>query len=153
APRIWPRSASCSIRWRANKMTPLIVNSPLVESIGWLLVHSLWQFAAIAIVAAALLWLLRRASAQMRYWCGLLALCAMVAAPLTTWSHLPLRISPRKSGWPIAAEVASEQTDPATAGERQARSPLAIDAGPVTAPLQNEFASESTRHVTSAPLP
>ena len=44
-------------------MAPFRANSPLVESIGWLLVHSLWQFAAIGLVAAALLWLLRRAEA------------------------------------------------------------------------------------------
>src|SRR3954466_9875250 len=101
-------------------MAPFLANSPLVESIGWLLLHTLWQFAAIALVAAALLWLLRRASAETRYWSSLLALCAMVAAPLITWCHLPTRIPPRLGGWHSTPEIEPPQTDSATDREMQA---------------------------------
>src|SRR5262245_10528118 len=134
-------------------MAPFHANSALVESIGWLLVHSLWQFTAIGLASAALLWLLRRASSETRYWSGLLALCAMVAAPLMTWHHLPTRIAPGLSGWRSTAEIASPQTDSATDRERQARPPLATDPEPATAQLHDEPARESTRQAASAPRP
>ncbi|MFO1003023.1 MAG: hypothetical protein U0936_22045 [Planctomycetaceae bacterium] len=38
-----------------------------VERLGWTLVHSLWQLAVVAILAAVLLRLLRNRSARSRY--------------------------------------------------------------------------------------
>ena len=35
----------------------------LVEQLGWVLVHSVWQLALIALVALVLMWAMRRASA------------------------------------------------------------------------------------------
>lgn len=40
---------------------------PLLQPIGWALLHSLWQGSALALLAAAMLWLARRRSAEFRY--------------------------------------------------------------------------------------
>src|SRR5262249_16041332 len=116
---------------------------------------------AIALVAVALLWLLRRASAEARYWSSLLALGLMVATPVITWGYLPARLSPRVSDWRLAFEIEIPQTDSPPVREMQARQTLAIDPELATArfkneqlqieQLQNERAREATRHAASAP--
>jgi beta-lactamase regulating signal transducer with metallopeptidase domain/WD40 repeat protein len=67
-----------------NVFSPL-VDSPWADRIGWTLVHSIWQVAAIAAGFAVLLLMLRNRSANARYVCGCLALSAMVGAPLATF--------------------------------------------------------------------
>src|SRR3954471_4591657 len=68
---------------------------PVVRSLGWALVHSLWQIAAIAIVAALVLRMLRGRSSNARYLAACAALLAMVVAPAMTlaWlvAHQPVR--------------------------------------------------------------
>lgn len=66
----------------------------LVEQIGWLLVHSLWQFALIALGACGLARILRRSSASSRYLVQTAALILMVLAPVCTWFLLPNAGSP-----------------------------------------------------------
>ncbi len=63
--------------------------SAIVERIGWLLVHSLWQLTLIGLVAGAFVALLRKHSSHSRY--GILtgALLVMVASPVLTWCVLP----------------------------------------------------------------
>ena len=56
-----------------------------VDRLGWVLVHSVWQLALIALAATALAWSLRRSKAAVRYWVLLLPLFAMIAAPVATW--------------------------------------------------------------------
>ncbi len=41
-------------------------SSPWVEAIGWMLVHSLWQGAGVAMALAVVLCVLRRAPARAR---------------------------------------------------------------------------------------
>src|SRR5436190_2968068 len=65
------------------------VASGIVERAGWVLVHSLWQFALIASVAAALMPLMRRRSAQSRYVLLVAALLLVAMTPPITWSLLP----------------------------------------------------------------
>lgn len=60
-----------------------------IERLGWLLIHSIWQFAILALVIAVLLRLLRSAPATVRYWASLLALGIMVIAPVVTFLLLP----------------------------------------------------------------
>ncbi len=62
-----------------------VTNSGFVERLGWVLLHSLWQFALIAIAAFVCLCAMKRASAASRYLvlCGMLFL--IVAAPVVTW--------------------------------------------------------------------
>ena len=56
-----------------------------VERLGWSLVHSLWQLAAIALVAALLHRCLRHRSARVRYFVAVAMLALMFAMPIATW--------------------------------------------------------------------
>jgi len=65
------------------RVMELLSAQPWVERLGWTLIHFLWQGALIAALYA----IARRSrSAQRRYLLGCVALVAMVAAPLVTFS-------------------------------------------------------------------
>jgi internalin A len=70
-------------------MTPLHLSAAIIERLGWVLVHSVWQLALIAMAALVLQRAMRRASAAMRYWVLLLVLGAMLATPIATWLTIP----------------------------------------------------------------
>ena len=57
---------------------------PLVARLGWCLVHSVWEIAAVAMVAAAVLRILRRGSCPGRYLAACASLLAMAALPVVT---------------------------------------------------------------------
>ena len=59
------------------------ISPSAMQSLGWALIHSLWQGMAVAALAAALMALCRRPST--RYLLGTGALAAMLAAPVTTF--------------------------------------------------------------------
>jgi len=61
----------------------------VVERLGWVLVHSLWQFALIALVAGIAARALRRNTAALRYGVLLVAMAAFTAAPVATWLLQP----------------------------------------------------------------
>ena len=66
-------------------MLEFLTQSTWADRIGWVLVHSLWQFALVALLAAVLQWALKRRSATTRY-CALLAvMLVMAAVPVVTW--------------------------------------------------------------------
>ncbi len=62
----------------------LSVDAAWVERLGWTLIHTFWQFALIALVAAVLQWSLRHRSARARYAAGAVLLGAMAVAPAVT---------------------------------------------------------------------
>ena len=66
-------------------LTQSLAHSSLADRIGWVLVHSLWQFALVALLAVVLQWALKRRSAITRYWSLLAAMFVMVAVPIATW--------------------------------------------------------------------
>ncbi len=59
--------------------------NPLVERLGWVLVHSLWQFALVALLAGAISRAMRRSSSAARYGVHVVAMGVMVVVPLVTW--------------------------------------------------------------------
>ena len=65
-----------------------ILNHPFAETLGWSLVHFLWQGILLAAVAAAALLSLKNASAALRYGVACLAFLLMAAAPAVTAWHL-----------------------------------------------------------------
>ncbi|MFT5324029.1 MAG: hypothetical protein ACI8P0_001889 [Planctomycetaceae bacterium] len=65
-----------------------MLNHPFVETLGWSLIHFLWQGTLLALVAAALLLSLKNASAALRYGVACLAFLLMAAAPAVTAWHL-----------------------------------------------------------------
>jgi len=70
-------------------MTQLHLSAAFVERLGWVLVHSVWQFALIALAALVLQRVMQRASSATRYGVLLLALVTMMVAPVATWLAIP----------------------------------------------------------------
>jgi beta-lactamase regulating signal transducer with metallopeptidase domain len=64
------------------------MNRTLVDALGWALIHSLWQCAAIGILFAAANLTLRRAGANLRYMLSYAALLAMPASAAATFFAL-----------------------------------------------------------------
>lgn len=62
--------------------------SPLVENLGWTLLHSLWQGAFIAVWLWIILKCARRNSSNFRYLAACSALCLMLLLPLATFVYL-----------------------------------------------------------------
>jgi len=104
----------------------------LVERTGWLLVHSAWQFALIAIVLAVALRLLRHASANARYGAALVGWGLMLAAPVATWLVLPTPDTPTLSG-PVPVAIPQQASEPVLPLETAAIDSLAVS--PVKPPL------------------
>jgi hypothetical protein len=63
--------------------------NPFVERLGWVLVHSLWQFALAALLAGAIVRAMRRSSSAARYGVLVVAMAVSVAAPMATWMLQP----------------------------------------------------------------
>lgn len=79
-----------------------------VEQIGWLLVHSLWQFGIGALVAVAVQRIFKRSSANTRY-LGLLGVLTLaVMTPAATWFVLPALVSVAMTPVPGAASPSAE---------------------------------------------
>ena len=95
------RSGDCSIRWRANSHDRSLDLASCVDRLGWVLVHSLWQFALLMLVALVLQCALQRCSAVTRYWALLATMCATIIAPVATWCWLPAE--PPAAATPIVA--------------------------------------------------
>ena len=87
----------------------------VVEPLGWVLVHSLWQFACVAVLAAAATGAMRRRSAGARYVVLVLALATSVAASLVTWMLLPspLAKGPLRQMAPGPGHETQADADPA----------------------------------------
>src|SRR5262245_51172266 len=66
----------------------LIAQSSLIENMGWTLVHSTWQIAAVSIGLALVLRVLRGAGADLRYLISLTGLFLCVAFPVATFLQL-----------------------------------------------------------------
>jgi beta-lactamase regulating signal transducer with metallopeptidase domain/DNA-binding beta-propeller fold protein YncE len=102
-----------------------VLEDPAALRLGLVLVHFVWQGAALALTALIVLGLLRRASAAARYIALLVAFAAMALAPAVTFLTLPENGAPQDAaavvplGQPGAATTASapleQQTPPAVA--------------------------------------
>jgi beta-lactamase regulating signal transducer with metallopeptidase domain len=62
----------------------MLLAKPVFQSLGWALVHFIWQGAAVAILYAGVAALLRRRAANVRYMVACAALALMVALPIVT---------------------------------------------------------------------
>ncbi len=69
-------------------MLEILAESAWADRFGWVLVHTLWQFALVAVFAVVLQWALHRCTAVTRYWALLAAMCVLVALPVVTWFSL-----------------------------------------------------------------
>jgi beta-lactamase regulating signal transducer with metallopeptidase domain len=76
--------------------------------LGWALFHFLWQGALVALVVAALVWLLRKRSPALRYALACAALATMVALPVATaWS-----LAGRPAGFEASVPAGTRADDP-----------------------------------------
>lgn len=66
-------------------MLKFLAESPWANQVGWVLVHSLWQFTLVAILALGLQWTLQRRSSATRYGALLTSMMLMVAMLVATW--------------------------------------------------------------------
>lgn len=83
---------------------PLLENllSPgMIERLGWMLVHFLWQAAAVALLLAVLQRLLRRAGANARYAAACGALVLMVGLPVVTMQFVEVSGPVAEAGPPL----------------------------------------------------
>ncbi|MCA9051274.1 MAG: M56 family metallopeptidase, partial [Planctomycetaceae bacterium] len=97
---------------------------PIIDRLGWTLIHSLWQFAAISVVAGIVVRLLKRQSAAVRYLTLLSAMVLMMAAPIATWVAIPETESVTPVEDPVADSVAS--TPPLPDDESAGVTPLIV---------------------------
>ncbi len=95
-------------------MLQFLTQSAWADRIGWVLVHSLWQFALVALVVIVLQRALQRCSAVTRYWALLAAMLIMVAVPVVTWF----------SPWAVDAPVAVAKLASAQQPEMPASQPM-----------------------------
>src|SRR6185312_8232277 len=114
-----------------------LFDSSLVQRLGWTLLHSIWEDAAVAVLLAAMLLAFRRSNSQSRYLVGCAAMLMMLAAPLITFGLL-------KSPAPLAPDVRPPQAAARTMG-----TPDLIPHG--TAPLS--IAQDSSSHAVTPQAP
>lgn len=96
---------------------PLLENlfSPgTTERLGWILVHFLWQAAAVALLLAVLLRLLRRAGADVRYATACGALALMLILPLVTMRFVEVT-GPVAEAGPLPDILHAEAVEPTPA--------------------------------------
>ena len=80
-----------------------------VQRFGWMLLHSLWQMAAVAALLALALRRLRRGSASARYAAACAGMALMVILPLAT----AICVQPRFTATPPPAAVGGALAQPA----------------------------------------
>lgn len=120
-------------------MNAFSISPIVVERLGWVLVHSLWQFGLIAVLAAVVVRLLRRNSAAARYAVLCMAMLLIVVVPAATWMLLP------------AFSSGSLPDDLVRAFESPAG--LGIDEGPGTEALFNATSTTSEMPEWDSPVP
>src|SRR6516162_9128692 len=74
------------------------ISESFVERLGWMLVHSLWQFALVALLAGLSVRTMRYSSAAARSGVLLFALAALIAAPIATWILTPSGVPDHSAG-------------------------------------------------------
>ncbi len=101
-----------------------LLSHGVIERLGWMLVHFLWQAAAIAMLLAALLKLLRRAGADLRYVVACGALTVMIAMPLVTIQFIDISGSAAEAGLPPETQTPTAAPIPVTVQRADELPPL-----------------------------
>lgn len=98
---------------------------PALETLGWTLLHFVWQGALVALLYACVALSLRRASAHLRYTVACACMVMMLALPLATFFHLNSNATAasldRRTAEVAPAESQSGTSAPATAHRAQMR--------------------------------
>src|SRR4029079_11667093 len=118
------------------------LQQPLVESVGWALLHSLWQGALVACVFGVLLTAMRRQSSQVRYLTACFGLAIISLLPVATlaWcrTEIPAVVPARKVGRAAPASNSLAQPWETTPSPDDATAaPLPTIAPPFELPASN----------------
>jgi beta-lactamase regulating signal transducer with metallopeptidase domain len=117
-----------------------LYESPLVERLGWVLVHALWEGALVAGGLALVLWLLRNQGPRVRYAASCTALALLLVLPAGTWFALP-DAPQAPAAEDDRAPVVHTAAPDRDAAPAKGAAPDAHAASPSPAPLPNAEAS------------
>ena len=67
-----------------------MIAHPVVQRLGWTLVHFVWAGASVAVLLSGALWLLRKRTANARYLAGCIAMAVMAALFMVTMWFVPI---------------------------------------------------------------
>ena len=101
-------------------MTPFIDTTAaalFLEKLGWVLVHSLWQFAAVAAVTAAATAILGRSGPRLRHGVLVCGLMAMAASPVITWSVVEVRPQEQRTATVVIGSVPAANSPAPRSGD------------------------------------
>src|SRR5437868_241417 len=96
----------------------------LSERLGWVLVHSLWQFALVALVAGVAVRAMRRNAATTRYGVLVSAMALLVGLAVATWMLEPSDAPNHSASLAALALAPAPRSSSATSARAEA-SPLA----------------------------
>lgn len=65
-----------------------VISEQVINAVGWTILHSIWQGAAVALGFAILMFFLRRYSSRTRYFVGVMALLLVLGISLTTFINI-----------------------------------------------------------------
>ena len=120
-------------------MLGFLMQSSWADQIGWMLVHSLWQFALVALLAFVVQLALQRRSAIARYRALLAAMFVMVAVPITTcwllWSADTAVVSENVPLWDAPLQSMNESPS-ITASSTESPIEITAEQQPVPEHLQ-----------------
>ncbi len=95
-----------------------LFSEAMVERLGWMLVHFLWQAAVVAMLLAVFLRLLRRSSANVRYLTACAAIVLMVLLPIVTMQFIEVPGPAAEAGPEPEPYTAPVATTPGTIVQR-----------------------------------
>jgi beta-lactamase regulating signal transducer with metallopeptidase domain/peptidoglycan/xylan/chitin deacetylase (PgdA/CDA1 family) len=92
----------------------ILINSKIVENLGWTLAHSVWQIGLIWLVLFFVLRVLRRSPANARYISAILALALAAILPIFTFVQITENSSPKYFQAANAKDVSVSHTNKKT---------------------------------------
>ena len=129
----------------------ITLSTPLVERLGWVLIHSVWQFTLVGLLAAVVIRLMRGNSARARYGVLVVLLLVAVCFPVATWlqqPQFPVQVADTLNS------VAVETTDSAMAppAVQEPSGPDEADSVPSVIALQPESPDQALEMVAVLPM-
>src|SRR5215211_5972499 len=109
-----------------------LVQMPLVQRLGWVLVHSLWQGTAVGFLLVMALGAMRRTSANARYLAACVAIVLFAAAPLMTFLVLKPSVATLLDHPATVAQAQALRTPDAAAPTDVSTQFAAADAQPLS---------------------
>jgi len=88
-----------------------ILSPEIVQKLGWTLLHFLWQAAAVALLLAILLAVLRKSTANVRYIIACSALALLVLLPVVTMQLIPVSVLQSEQKTEFSSQMTEDRLD------------------------------------------